>query len=342
MRRLIVLTLLTLTALAGCSGPDATDDAASPTGPDTAGPDDGVADAPGDEVAEAAADADLDAPEPDVGERDAAGAGETAGQHAVRPASSMAGRRVIRTARIELAAKDPDRTVDDVYRVAERAGGFVATTDLRRDDEDLLRGTVTLRVPSDDLVEVLHELEELAVSAPVSRIDERDVTTEASDLEARLTNLTTYEDELRALLADVREDTSSPDDLLRIFERIREVREEIDTIEGRLASLSEQVALATVDVRIDAARAALPVADPTWAPSDTVREAFTAAARGLGRIADAAIWLAVGVLPVLLVVAVPAGGVALLWHRLRRRRGGTSTTPPPTPQAPPATTDPAT
>lgn len=319
MRRLIVLTALVLTALPGCSGSDDAADGeatASDAAEDRAG------------VDEAAA-ADPQRPATDDAERPGAGAadGATDGQQAVRPAAVMAGRRVIRTARIELAAEDPDRTVDDVYRLTERVGGFVATTDLRRDDEDVLRGTVTLRVPSDDLVEVLDDLEQLAVSAPVSRIDERDVTTEASDLEARLTNLTAYEDELRALLADVREDASSPDDLLRIFERIREVREEIDTVEGRLASISEQVALATVDVRIEPASTAVPVADPAWAPLETAREAFTAAARGLARVADAAIWLAVGVLPVALVVAAPLGAIVLAWRRLRPR--------PAAPAAPP-------
>jgi hypothetical protein len=326
VRRLTVL-LLTVILLAACSGPDeAGDRLAGTSSADRDAPTDDLDaadDAPASEAVESAPQAD------DVdGQADAAG---EAGDAEVRPAAALAGRQVIRTARVELTAEDPDATVDEVMRVAERTGGFVATTDLRRDDEDVLRGTVTLRVPSSDLVTVLGDLEELAVSAPVSRIDERDVTTETADLEARLTNLTTYEEELRALLADVREATSSPDDLLRIFERIREVRQEIDTIEARLASLADQVSLATVEVRIDPAPTALPVADPTWQPLETVREALTVAARGLSRVADTAIWLALGVLPVALVVAAPLLAIALVWRRMRRRP--TSTPPAPDPAA---------
>lgn len=317
MGRLIVVALLALAALGACTGAD---DDAAPTGAERL-----------DARSSADRDASANAPESGGGGTAALGAGpdpqagdgEAAGTDAVRPAALLSGRRMIRTAEIELTSDDPDATADDVMRLAERAGGFVATTDLRRDDDDVLRGTIRIRVPSDDLLSVLADLEELAVSAPVSRVDERDVTTEATDLEARLTNLTAYEDELRALLADVREDTSSPDDLLRIFERIREVRSEIDTIEARLATLEEQVALATVDVSIEPAPAALPVTDPAWEPLETTREALTAAARGLSRLADAGIWLVVGVLPVVLVVAVPAAVLLAAWRRLRHRPGTT-------------------
>jgi hypothetical protein len=312
-RTFALLTLLALSVLAACSSGDDAADATFADGEvhrsSSAGPHEAVdvdEAAPDDMATEQAHGSDADDP-------------AVSGGEVVRPAALLSGRRVVRTAEIQLTSDDPDRTADEVMRLADRAGGFVATTDLRRDDDDVLRGSITIRVPSEDLVAVLRDLEQLGVSAPVTRIDERDVTTEASDLEARLTNLTSYEDELRALLSDVRQDTSSPDDLLRIFERIREVRAEIDTIEARLASLSDQVSLATVHVGIEPAPSALPVTDPGWAPLDTVREAFTAAARGLSRVADVAIWATVGVLPVLLVVAAPLGVLLVAWRRTRPR-----------------------
>jgi hypothetical protein len=319
VRRLSLALLLCVgLLLAACSaGGDAeqgAEELVHRTSGDLAGPDDADAEQAEQPASEAGPDAPAvadDAPAP--GGEAGTGSGD------LRPISATLGRRVIRTAEIELQLEDPDAGADEVVRVADRAGGFVATTDLRRDDDRVLRGTMTLRVPSDDLLEVLGELEDLAVSAPVSRIDERDVTTETADLEARRTNLTTYEQELRTLLADVREDTSSPDDLLRIFERIREVRAEIDQIEGRLASLSDQVDLATVTVRLIPASSALPVSDPAWQPRETLHEALAAAARGLSRIVDVGIWLGVGVLPVTAAVAVPLAAIALAWRRLRRQ-----------------------
>jgi hypothetical protein len=316
MTRIAITLLLALgLLLAGCSA----DDAASPDATLDAGRAVDDAGAP-EEMAE------MDEAEAPAGDAQDGTAGDAApGSGELRPISATLGRKVIRTAEVELKVDDPDAAADGVMDLADRAGGFVATTDLRRDEDEVLRGTLTIRVPSEQLLDVLRDLEDLAVSTPVSRIDERDVTTETADLEARRTNLTTYEQELRTLLADVREDTSSPDDLLRIFERIREVRAEIDQIDGRLSSLSDQVDLATVTVRLTPVSTALPVSDPTWQPGETVREALAAAARGLSRVVDGVIWVGLGMLPVLAVVLLPFVLPVVAWRRWRRH------TPRPTP-----------
>jgi hypothetical protein len=246
-------------------------------------------------------------------------------------AAASAGRRVIRTAELVLEVEDPAAAATQVVAIATEAGGFVATTDLARDAEGVVRGTIVLRVPSDELLPTVQALDALAAAVPVNRIDEVDVTAEATDLQARLTNLRTYEDELRELLGDVRETTTRPDDLLTVFERIRSVRQEIDTLDARLAVLDDQVALATITVELQPTARAVPVTDPTWAPGDTVRSALTSLARTLAGLADAVIWLGLAVLPVLLIAAVP---VLLLWlawraHRRRHPRPARPTTPPP-------------
>jgi SepF-like predicted cell division protein (DUF552 family) len=248
------------------------------------------------------------------------------------PTAVTLGRRVVRTATLELESADPNRLVQELTRTVTSAGGFVATSDLRRDEQGVVRGTVTVRVPSEALDATLDDLEELADNAPVRRIDERDVTVESADLEAQLDNLTAYETELRTLLADVRETTTRPEDLLTVFERIRQVRAEIDQLQGRLAVLTDQVSLATITVTITPTSTAVPVTDPTWAPGGTAREALTAAARALSGIADAAIWVVLAVLPVLAVFVVPLGFGWVMW----RRRHAAATTPPPAgPSAPP-------
>lgn len=313
---LVVLALL----LGACSADDATDGEVAADGDQVAA--DGFDDAaPLDTADDQRADGD------DVGEGDAS---------AVPVAGSTAGRRVIRTAELVLEVEDPAAAAAEVVAIATDAGGFVATTDLMRDAEGVVRGTIVLRVPSDQLLPTVEALDALAAAVPVNRIDEVDVTAEATDLQARLTNLTTYERELRELLGDVRETTTTPDDLLTVFERIRSVRQEIDTLEARLAVLDDQVALATVTVELQPTAGAMPVSDPTWSPGDTVRAALTSLARTLAGLADAAIWLTLAVLPVLLLAAVPLLVLWSGWRAYRRRRPRPSRPAPPSwPAAPP-------
>ncbi|MFA9446726.1 DUF4349 domain-containing protein [Egicoccus sp. AB-alg6-2] len=241
------------------------------------------------------------------------GSGDTA-----LPTAVTLGRRVIRTATIELEDRDPAEVHDGVVRAVDQAGGFVATADLRRDRDGVLSGTVTVRVPSERLEPTLDDLEALADNTPVRRVEEQDVTVLSADLRAQLRNLEAFEEELRALLAEIGESSAEADELLRVYERIREVRAEIDRIEGRLDMVGDQVSLATITVRLTPSVAAAPVADPGWAPGETVRAALSAASRSLTAVADAAIWIGLAVLPVVAVIGLPALAVWAAWRRRQR------------------------
>lgn len=292
---------LLATLVLGCSGAD----------------DGGSADTATGAVSEDAAEVEA-AEEPAFGDgeaaQDEAGTGGATDQ--ALPVAATLGRRVIRTATVELEDADPGAVAEEVTRVIERAGGFVATADLRRDDDGVLSGSVTVRVPSDRLEATLDELEELADNAPVRRIEEEDVTTETADLEAQVRNLTAFEAELRELLAEVESSSPAAEDLLQVYERIREVRAEIDQLEGRLDVLGDRVSLATVTVRLTPTSQAVPVADSGWSPGETVRAALSATSRSLAVVADAAIWVGLTVVPVLAAIGIPAG---LGWYGWRRR-----------------------
>jgi hypothetical protein len=301
---------VTVLLLAGCSGSDSGGLTFSTS--DTRG---GEADAP---------DA-MPAPQDDDVAIDDAGDLEVAEDGAVRAVTAGAptGQKVIRTAELVLESSDTSETLGRVRAVAERAGGYTATSDLQRDMDGVVRGTVTLRVPTDELSAVVEQLEELGEAVPVNRIDERDVTTEHADLRARIDNLTAYETELRALLTEIRASTDRPEDLLHIFERIRQVREEIDLLEGRMAALSDQIAYATVTVTL---RPIDEVGGPgdqeasPWAPGETFREALAATARLLAALADGLIWFVVTGVPVLVsFLGVPAVAVYLIVRWVRRR-----------------------
>ena len=279
-----------------------------------------------------------DAAAPERAADDAVDGDEAADQGETRTVTSgqQTGRRVIRTAELVLESSDTSELLGRIRAVAERAGGYTATSDLQRDVDGVVRGTLTLRVPTETLSEVVEDLEELGDAVPVNRIDERDVTTEYADMQARIDNLTAYESELRTLLADVRETTTEPEDLLRIFERIRTVREEIDLIEGRLAALGDQVSLATVTVTLrptDEDNGG-GLEEESWAPGETFREALAATGRLLTALADGLIWFVVTGVPVLVAFfGLPALGIYLLIRWLRRNRPDRPTqdaaTPPP-------------
>jgi hypothetical protein len=312
----VVTVALVALTLAACSGGDDAGDGVSSV---ESGGDwyDGDAAAPEEAAEQDRGDAGGAADDGGAGGGDT-GTGGTTAEPAPAPEFAALGRERIRTAWITLELDDPEAAVDEVAAAADANGGFVALADLTRDDQHgELGGTVTIRVPSANLLATLDDLEDLAVDAPERRIEEEDVGAQLTDLRAQLTNLTAYEQELRALLTEIREATSDPDDLLPIVERLQSVRSDIDRIRAQRDGLEERVALSTITVTLTSTRTAAPIATSDWAPLRTLQEALAATGRALATLADAAIWLVVTALPLVLVLAGPP---LLLWRWVRDRR----------------------
>lgn len=239
-------------------------------------------------------------------------------------AQAVEDRKVIRDAALDLVVEDTERAFDRITTLVERVGGFVAEASLTRfeTEEDAQPHIfMTLRVPADRLTSTLAEIEQLG-EVQSKNLGSQDVTAEYVDIEAQLTNLSAFEVELRELLTEVRRrDDATPEDLLAVFERIRQTRDEIERLEGRQQLLDDLVDLATVRVSLTPSEATEPLVED-WEPASVVRRALRATVRALQGIVNGLIWGVLYLLPVLVVLAIPLGLV--LWLVLRRRRRRTS------------------
>lgn len=233
-------------------------------------------------------------------------------------------RKVIRQARLELHADDTRAAYDEIVRLAENAGGFVAQASVSPTfgTDSQPEVTLTLRIPSDRLTATLTAIKGLADEVVTETQGAQDVTEQFIDLKARLTNLETFEVELRALLEEVRQQPDAdPEKLLRVFNEISAVRGQIEQIQGQLNFLEDMTALATLDLTITQTPAMVPITDEPWAPGEAVREALGSLVTALQGTAELAIGFVLFVLPMMLLVLGIPGAIALLVYR-RVRKGG--------------------
>jgi len=163
-----------------------------------------------------------------------------------------------------------------------------------------------------------------AVKRLAARIDgERqsveDATDRYVDLEARLKTLRGTEDELRALLAESRRRESKVDDIMTVYQRLTEIRSQIEEIQGKLAAIEQLAALSTLNVTLYPTEAARPVSPDGWNPGDTVRTSARSLVVVLHFLGDLAIWLLVVALPVTAILFAVA--LAGRWSLRRLRRG---------------------
>lgn len=228
-------------------------------------------------------------------------------------------RSIIRQARLELSVSDTDRAAGDITGLAERLGGYVGALTARR-HEDLLFYDLTIRVPTARFGEAMAELKGMATRVDSESRSTEDVTDQIVDLEARRQTLRGVEIELRALLAESGRQGRDVAAIMEIYRQLTEIRTQIEQLDARVANLERQIALSSIQVALAPDAAARPILGDDWRPAETVREAVALLAGVLRGLADVAIFAAVFLLPLALLVTVPL----LLGQRLLRRRAGRS------------------
>jgi hypothetical protein len=233
--------------------------------------------------------------------------------------ATEAKRDVIYTATLVVRTSSVPKATEQASAIAEKAGGFVFAANTTVDDDT----TMTIRVPSVAFDATMDKLAGLGRELQRD-IKAQDVTADVVDVEGRLKTAQTSADRLRTLLS---QSTSAPD-ILAVEAELAKREAEIESQQGRLRVLNDQVALATVRLRL------------TKRNAIEVSKDLPGFLGGLRAGVVAVVNVAQGLL-VVLGFLLPFGPfiAAAIWllrrYRRRHRRRGPSTAPPPTwPQQP--------
>jgi hypothetical protein len=141
---------------------------------------------------------------------------------------------LIYTASLAMAVFQVTQAMDAVERIGRESGGYLAA---RGDD------AVTIRVPRDRFDDAIARVEKLG-DVVHRDIKAEDVTDQYVDLQGRLRNAQAARDQLLELLrrANVKE-------ALDIEKELARITEEIESMQGKLKLLRDQIAFSTITVR---------------------------------------------------------------------------------------------
>ena len=239
----------------------------------------------------------------------------TAAAQPSRPAQKLP-RMVIRTAQLSVVVADTNAAVEKLTQAVEAAGGYVNDSKIWRDGEQL-RATLSIRVPAERLTQTLATLRHLAVRVQNENISGQDVSQEYVDLESELRNEEAAENEMRLLLATIRERTQKAEEILAIYAHLNEIREQVEKTKGRMHYLSQTSAMATLNVELIPDAIAKPVVEPGWQPVAVVKDAARALTNALKVLATVGIWVFIYILPIAALFVLGAYGIVRI-VRLRR------------------------
>lgn len=200
-----------------------------------------------------------------------------------------------------------DEAFEAASQVATRYGGFVVSSSV--EGVDRRSGWVTLRIPSERFESALSDLRALGEVERQGSSGE-DVSMTLVDLEARLRSWQAQEAVLLELMAEAR----TVADTLTIQVELQNVQMNIESIEGQLRWLEDQVDLATISVYLRE-----PGADG-YEPDDgpQLDEAWDRAVEAFLTVIVA---MVVGVGYLTPIAILGWAGIAA-WRWLRRRRRG--------------------
>jgi Domain of unknown function (DUF4349) len=214
MRPFIVLLAATLVVLTGCSGQGSGSSSSANNG--------GVA-----------------APAPKV----ARGGG--AGTEAVRLAPAQA---IVYTADLTVRAGNVPRSAAEAKSIVTAAGGYVGNENAVEDPGSRPAATLTFKIPSARYQGVLDQLGSSRIGARVSlRQQADDVTQEVADVTSRVKSAKATLSSFRKLLGKA----ESVDDIVQLEQEISTREADLESLQARQKSLSEQTSYATVTLRLE-------------------------------------------------------------------------------------------
>lgn len=234
------------------------------------------------------------------------------GSQPASAATGPTGHIVIRNATLTLVVSDTEAQLSTIMRMTDELKGYVASSNTTRFERDV-RAQLVLCVPAEQLDEALDRLRKLAVEVREENVSGDDVTAEYVDLTSRVKNLEAAEEQLRGILAKA----SNTDDVLKVFDQLKNVRGEIEQAKGRMQSLSQSAALATITLTLLPDTPAQPVEAPGWRPEGVAKSALERLIGSLQDLANVVIWAALFILPLLVVTLGPV--ILVVWLlRLRK------------------------
>jgi len=152
-------------------------------------------------------------------------------------------RKLIRNGRLYFKTKDVKQTKNELDKLCQSLQAYISN-ETQNALEDGISYSQKIRVPANRFDELVQRTEQLAERVEERSIDTQDVTEEFIDVESRLKT----KKELEKRYLDLLNKGRNVEELLSIERELANVRGDIESMEGKLNYLKNQVAFSTLDV----------------------------------------------------------------------------------------------
>lgn len=218
-----------------------------------------------------------------------------------------------------LLVKDAEEAYHKILTVCEEVNGYEAASNMNLEGGKRYIN-VTLKVPPDSIPVLRDKLREIGKISNFS-VSIDDITEQYIDTESRIRNLKNSEAQLNELMKR----SDSIKDLLEVQTHLRNIRGELETLEGRMRAWDRLAAESTVNVRITEKEAPKALDDVEFSPLSlqTLKKqsvnGFIYTVNLLITILSWMVIIIATLLPVLILAGLAFLVVQLVFYRFRKR-----------------------
>jgi hypothetical protein len=221
---------------------------------------------------------------------------------------------VVQTAGLAMVVADVTQTQARVMEIVAERNGRIDTLEAAQTSRGEPTAHMALRIPADNFIPTLRELKELSIEVVSEQIESRDVTADYVDMAARLGNLERTEVEIGELLSSAQERGEDSDDIMRIYNNLVGIREQIERIKGQKQLLEHQAAMSLITLTLVNEETVEEITPPEFGIGRVMNEAWVSFVAVLQSITTALIWM--GIYSPL--VLIPSAIIILVWRRWSR------------------------
>lgn len=241
---------------------------------------------------------------------------ESANKPADKDQMDIPSKMVIYQADLQLRVKKFDQTVRSLEEKVEKYGGYIAESNVARQGEEYLSGSITIRIPQTHFQNFLHDAEGEAAEVLQRNISGQDVSEEYVDLESRLKSKRVVEERLLSFM----QNATKTEDLLKISADLAAVQEEIERIEGRMKFLENQTSYSTVTITLYENKVVVPEIEKdelnTW---EKTKKQFVKSTNFLLSAMSGLVVFVVGNLPILILFII-VGLIGFIYYKKRKKQ----------------------
>lgn len=220
-------------------------------------------------------------------------------------------RKIITSGQVALTVKVYDSFYKALEQQLQQVGGYVSSLEATRDSGSVRWATITIRIPPSRTNLMVSWLREQGLIQS-ENIKAEDVSEEYYDIQARLANAKRLE---ARLLDMVQKNTGKLEDLILLEEKLGEVRENIEQMEGRIRNMDRLISLATLSLNVQVQNSTT-IAPPTFA--SRAIHAWKDSLKALNEVSQSALLTLIAVLPWVLPVSLVAIVLMFVFKGIRR------------------------